>query len=103
MRERLALRWGQPVIVDNKPGGSGIVAFGEVRQAVPDGHTLFLADTATLVVNPLLHATLPYDPARDLVPLTLLFRATFVIWVGGGHRFRSITDLLDAARAAPTR
>ena len=99
--ERLALRWGQPVIVDNKPGGSGIVAFGEVRQAVPDGHTLFLADTATLVVNPLLHATLPYDPARDLVPLTLLFRATFVIWVGGGHRFRSITDLLDAARRAP--
>jgi len=99
--ERLALRWGQPVIVDNKPGASGIVAFGEVRQAPADGHTLFLADTATLVVNPLLHASLPYDPVRDLVPLTLLFRATFVLWVGGRSRFRSIAALLDAARRAP--
>jgi tripartite-type tricarboxylate transporter receptor subunit TctC len=99
--ERLTLQWGQPVIVDNKPGASGIVAFGEVRHVAADGHTLFLADTATLVVNPLLHASLPYDPVRDLMPLTLLFRATFVLWVGGGSRFRGIAELLDAARRAP--
>jgi tripartite-type tricarboxylate transporter receptor subunit TctC len=99
--ERLALQWGRPVIVDNKPGASGIVAFGEVRHAPADGHTLFLADTATLVVNPLVHATLPYDPVRDLVPLTLLFRATFVLWVGATNRFRGIGELLAAARAAP--
>ena len=99
--ERLALQWGRPVIVDNKPGASGIVAFGEVRHTPPDGHTLFLADTATLVVNPLVHASLPYDPVRDLVPLTLLFRATFVLWVGAANRFHSIGELLDAARAAP--
>ena len=99
--ERLALRWNQPVVVDNKPGASGIVAFGEVRQVAADGHTLFLADTATLVVNPLLHASLPYDPVRDLIPLTLLFRATFVLWVGGASRFRGIAELLDAARRAP--
>jgi len=101
MAERLALQWSQPVIVDNKPGASGIVAFGEVRHIPPDGHTLFLADTATLVVNPLVHASLPYDPVRDLVPLTLLFRATFVLWVGSANRFRSIGELLDVARAAP--
>jgi tripartite-type tricarboxylate transporter receptor subunit TctC len=99
--ERLALPWGRPVIVDNKPGASGIVAFAEVRQTAPDGHTLFLADTATLVVNPLVHASLPYDPVRDLVALTLLFRATFVLWVGAANRFRSIGELLAAARAAP--
>ncbi len=101
--ERLAVSWGQPVIVDNKPGASGIVAFGEVRRTAADGHTLFLADTATLAVNPLLHATLPYDPVRDLVPLTLLFRATFLLWVGGANRFRGIAELLDAARRAPGR
>ena len=99
--ERLAQQWGQPVLVDNKPGASGIVAFSEVRRTAADGHALFLADTATLAVNPLLHATLPYDPVRDLVPLTLLFRATFLLWVGGANRYRSITDLLDAARRTP--
>ena len=101
--QRLARVWGQPVWVDNKPGASGIVAFSDVRRTAPDGHTLFLADTATLAVNPLLHASLPYDPVRDLLPLTLLFRATFLLWVGGGPRWRSVSQLLDAARRAPGR
>jgi tripartite-type tricarboxylate transporter receptor subunit TctC len=101
LAERLAPQWGQPVLVDNKPGASGIVAFSEVRRTAADGYTLFLGDTATLAVNPLLHATLPYDPLRDLVPLTLLFRATFLLWVGGGSRFQSIAGLLEAARRAP--
>jgi tripartite-type tricarboxylate transporter receptor subunit TctC len=99
--ERLARQWSQPVIVDNKPGASGIVAFSEVRRTAADGHTLFLADTATMAVNPLLHAALPYDPVRDLVPLTLLFRATFLLWVGGASRYRTMADLLAAARSAP--
>lgn len=99
--ERLAHLWGQPVLVDNKPGASGIVAFAEVRRAHPDGHTLFLADTSTLTVNALLHSTLPYDPVRDLLPLTLLFQATFVLWVGGKSRFDNVAALLDATRRAP--
>ena len=99
--ERLAQTWGQTVLVDNKPGASGIVAFSEVRRTAPDGHTLFLADTATMAVNPLLHDTLPYDPVRDLVPLTLLFRATFLLWVGGNSRFRNLAELLEAARRGP--
>lgn len=101
--EVLAARWRQPVLVDNKPGASGIVAFAEVRRVAPDGHTLFLADTATMCVNPLIHDNLPYDPARDLVPLTLLFHATFVILVGGDSRFRGVSQLLDAARREPGR
>jgi tripartite-type tricarboxylate transporter receptor subunit TctC len=99
--EHLAQQWGQRVWVDNKPGASGIVAFADVRRTLPDGYTLFLADTATMAVNPLLHATLPYDPVRDLVPLTLLFRATFLIWTSGASRFHSVADLLDAARRKP--
>jgi tripartite-type tricarboxylate transporter receptor subunit TctC len=99
--ERLTRQWGQPVVVDNRPGASGIVAFAEVRKVTPDGYTLFVADTATMVVNPLLNAQLPYDPARDLAPLSLLFRATFVILVGSESRFRSAGAMLDAARRAP--
>ena len=99
--EQLSRRWGQPALVDNKPGASGIVAFGEVRRTAADGHTLFLADTATLAVNPLLHDTLPYDPERDLEPLSLLFRATFLLWTGGTNRLSSLAELQDAARRAP--
>ena len=89
------------MLVDNKPGASGIVAFGDVRRTAPDGHTLYLADTATLAVNPLLHASLPYDPVQDLQPLTLLFRATFLLWVGARNRFATLAELMAAARRAP--
>jgi tripartite-type tricarboxylate transporter receptor subunit TctC len=99
--EQLARRWGQPVLVDNKPGASGIVAFGDVRRTPADGHTLYLADTATLVVNPLLHSQLPYDPLTDLVPLSLLFRATFLLWTGGNNPHRTLADLLARAHQAP--
>jgi tripartite-type tricarboxylate transporter receptor subunit TctC len=98
MAENLARLWGQPVVVDNKPGAAGIIAFGDVRRTPADGYTLFVADTATMVVNPLINASLPYDPERDLVPLTLLFRATFALLVGGDSRWRSIAELLAAAR-----
>lgn len=101
--EQLSQRWSQPVLVDNKPGASGIVAFAELRSVPPDGHTLFLADTATLAVNPLLHAGLPYHPLRDIAPLSLLFRATFVLWTGGKGRYADLAGLLDAARREPGR
>jgi tripartite-type tricarboxylate transporter receptor subunit TctC len=99
--EQLQRLWRQTVLVDNKPGASGIVAFSELRQAAPDGHTLFLADTATLCVNPLLHAKLPYDPERDLVPLSLLFHATFLLWTGGASRWPTLAALVDDARSEP--
>ena len=101
LAQQLSVLWGQPVRVDNKPGASGILAFAEARLVPADGHTLFVADTATLAVNPLLHAHLPYDPERDLAPLSLLFQATFVLWVGGASRFTQMAALLQAARQQP--
>lgn len=100
---QLQRQWGQTVLVENKPGASGIVAFAEVRQTPADGHTIFLADTATLVVNPLLHRSLPYDPQADLAPLTLLFQATFMLFTAAPGRYPTLRVLLDAARAAPGR
>lgn len=99
--EHLAKQWGQSVVIDNRPGASGIVAFNEVRTTVPDGHTLFIGDTGTLAVNPLIHASLPYDCDRDLAPITKLFHATLAIQVGGTSRFRTLAELLAAARRTP--
>lgn len=99
----LQRQWGEGVLVDNKPGASGIVAFGDVRRTAPDGHTLYMADTATLAVNPLIHDALPYDPKRDLLPLTLLFRATFALWAGGASRWQALPELLAAAAAGEGR
>ena len=99
--EHLSRKWHQPVVVDNKPGASGIVAFSEVRSTAPDGHTLFVGDTATLAVNPLIHASLPYDPERDVVPITKLFHATLAIQVGAQCRFDTMAALLAEARRAP--
>lgn len=101
LAQQLTALWGQPVRVENKPGASGILAFAEVRQVPADGHTLFVADTATLAVNPLLHASLPYDPDQDLALLSLLFQATFVLWTGANGRFSQMGTLLQAARRQP--
>lgn len=101
--EVLSRQWKQPVLIDNKPGASGIVAFNDVRRTPADGYTLFLADTATMCINPLLHDTLPYDPVRDLLPLTLLFRTTLLLLVGGSSRFADVRQLLAAARREPQR
>lgn len=99
--EHLSRQWGQPVVIENRPGASGIVAFAEVRTTSPDGHTLFIGDTGTLAVNPLIHATLPYDVDRDLVPVTKLFHSTLAIQVGGGSRFATLQELLREARRTP--
>ena len=103
LAQQLAALWGQPVRVDNKPGASGILAFAEVRQVPADGHTLFVADTATLAVNPLLHASLPYDPNLDLALLSLLFQATFVLWVGAGNRLRTSSALSSCSSSSTNR
>lgn len=97
----LAQRWGRPVVIDNRPGASGIVAFNELRNVAADGHTLFVGDSGSLAVNPLIHASLPYSVERDVAPLTTLFRATFAIQVGARSRYRTLAELLAQARRAP--
>jgi tripartite-type tricarboxylate transporter receptor subunit TctC len=92
--------WGQPVIVENRPGASGILALSEVKRAAPDGHTLFVGDAGSMVANPLIYRSLPYA-VSDFAPLTTLFNATFVIWVRTGSRFRTVGELIAAAKEKP--
>jgi tripartite-type tricarboxylate transporter receptor subunit TctC len=68
---KLDQSWGKPVVVDNRPGGSGIIATQIVQQATPDGHTILVGSTGELAINPSLFRKLPYNVERDFVPITL--------------------------------
>ena len=99
--DSLATTWKQPVVIENRPGASGIVALSEVHKVGTDGHTLFVGDAGSMAVNPYLFANLAYDPGRDFAPLSTLFRATFVIFTTGGGRFATLAELIAAAKAKP--
>ena len=68
---RMTESWGRSVVVDNRPGGSGMLAAEIVAKAAPDGHTVFVASTGELSINPSLFQKLPYDVQRDYAPVTL--------------------------------
>src|SRR5213075_3211857 len=72
LAERLGAAWGQPVVVENKPGANTIVAADAVAKSAPDGYTVLMTTDATFSINPHLYASLPYDAQRDFMPVTML-------------------------------
>src|SRR5689334_11360272 len=72
---KLTEAWGQPVIVENKPGAGGNIGMDVVAKSPPDGYTLVIGPNGNLVVNPHIYSNLPYDVTKDFAPVTLL--ATF--------------------------
>src|SRR5262245_2479949 len=70
--QKMSERWGQPVVVENRPGGNTAIGAQMVAKSAPDGHTLLVGMDTTMVMNPILSASLPYDAAKDLLPVTLL-------------------------------
>lgn len=91
---------GQPVVVDNKPGGSGQIAASAVARATPDGSTL-LVDASSFAVNPALFPRLPYDNDRDFVPLGVIALFPNVLVCTPSFEARSVQDVLRLARANP--
>jgi tripartite-type tricarboxylate transporter receptor subunit TctC len=95
MRERL----GQPVIVENRPGGGGQIAASAVLRAEPDGHTLLVGDTASLGINKAVYASFSYDPITDLEPVAPLMLMPMVLYVPNSSPFNSTADLVAAAKS----
>lgn len=101
MAERLATRWGQPVVVTNKPGANSIIGTQFVANAAPDGYTLLFASDATITTNPHLYRNLPYDPLRDLVPVAQVTSFNQILVAHRSLSAHSVADLVAAAKASP--
>jgi tripartite-type tricarboxylate transporter receptor subunit TctC len=97
---KLAEKWGQPVVVDNKPGAAGNIGMEMVARAAPDGYTLGLAPAGNLTVNPILFPKLSFE-VRDFAPVTLLASSPNVLVVNPEVPARSLKDLVAYAKSNP--
>lgn len=101
LAELLQKEWGQPVVVEAKPGGNGFIAIEQVKKAAPDGHELLVLANSHLTINPVLFKNAPYDPEADLAPITGLYRTYFFIAVKADGPYQSIPQLIAGAKASP--
>lgn len=97
MAEQLALRWQQPVVVENKPGGNTMIGTDTVARAAPDGHTIGLV-TGSHIINPLLTDKIPYDTQRDLRPVMLLTRFHMALYAHPSFAAKNPQELVELAR-----
>ena len=97
---RLAEMWGQPVVIDNRPGAGGAIATTAVSRAAPDGYTLALI-SASFAIGAVLHRDLPYDPLRDFVGVTQIGTTSGVLAVTPSLPVKSVKDLIALAKERP--
>jgi len=101
LAEKLQKKWGQPVIVENRPGGNGFIAIDAFKRGATDGTDLIQLDNVHLVAYPHLFKKLPYDPVKDFDPLTPLFRTYFFVGVPANSKYRTVGDIVADAKARP--
>lgn len=97
--QQLGERLKQTLIVDNVAGAGGQIAAQQVAKGTPDGHTLLLGEVGSISIAPATHAKLPYNPARELVPVSEVVRADFVLVVPATSTYTDVKALVAAARA----
>jgi tripartite-type tricarboxylate transporter receptor subunit TctC len=93
--------WGQPVLVENRPGANQIVGAEYVSKAAPDGATLLVSDASSFVINPHLYKKLPYNGLKSFTPITVLVRFPWVIAVHASVPANTFEELVALAKAKP--
>ncbi|MBL8380675.1 MAG: tripartite tricarboxylate transporter substrate binding protein [Burkholderiales bacterium] len=103
LADKLSLRFGQQVIVENRPGASGNPGTAFVAQAAPDGYTLLLAFDGTMVINPFVFPNIPFDTVRDFAPVTKIGDAALVLVAHPSVPARNFAQLLAYSKANPNK
>lgn len=101
LAEKLAGIFGQPVVIDNRPGGATSIGAIHVARSAPDGYTLFYGTPATQIINPSLFPRLNYDPDRDLVTVGSVMRAPNLLLVHPSLGVRDVAGFIEKAKAMP--
>jgi len=101
--QRMSEDWGQPVVVENRPGGDTVIAAQQVAKAAPDGYTLLAAMDTTLVMNLATKKSLPYDPYRDFAYITMASQNTSLLSVRAEDGPKTVKELIAKAKASPGR
>jgi tripartite-type tricarboxylate transporter receptor subunit TctC len=98
--DELSKNWGQPVIVENRPGAGGVVASQALATSAPDGYTLIVVASGH-ATNPFLYPKIPYDTFKDFTPISLLASSPNILLVRADSPYKTLADLLAQARAKP--
>jgi len=101
--DRLSKLWNQQVVVENRPGGQNVPGAQAAARAAPDGYTFFYATTAAIVANPFTFKALPYDPAKDFVPVAMVAKSPMVIAVSKEVPAKTLAELIALDKAQPGR
>jgi len=101
LAHRLSERIGVNVVVDNRPGATGVIAADTVAKAAPDGHTVLLCASGLMVTNPLLMPKTPFDPAKDFAPVSMVVSIPFVLFVNPASPAATVRDLIALGKSRP--
>lgn len=101
--QRLSMRWGQPVVIENKGGASGQLGADFVAKARPDGYTILMGNIGTQAINPILYKKLPYDPDKAFAPISLVAELPLAMMVNPGVPAKSAKEFIALARSQPGR
>ena len=99
--EQFGKNTGQPTLVENRPGGDGVLAVQNLLAAPADGHTVMYLTPSPMVLTPLLNPATPYDPLRDVRPVAYISRSQAVMVTGAKSRFAAFADVIAEAKAKP--